>query len=244
VLENVPAVEKDWHPGSNGQILDLVHPSLYCIVYGRTHAYLRDKPRVPANLLPVAVPTFVDLDDWIISKVFCWLPSDFSVGTDGSVKLVSPYINNLDPAKHQPLYRIIEEILSGFIPMFDRVLGDIDNQNPVHESSRVSADCIWGDDGPEGQDYEEYEEYLEGLGDDEEILGEEEYYNSKKEFPEGGTYNDELEKTLSLITLRGRTIQCIIKLANIHLTPERPEYPGGSWHVEGTEVEHAPSFRT
>jgi hypothetical protein len=24
---------KDWHPGSNGQVLDLVHPSLYPIIY-------------------------------------------------------------------------------------------------------------------------------------------------------------------------------------------------------------------
>lgn len=28
----------DWHPGSDGKVLDLVHPSLYPIVYGRTHA--------------------------------------------------------------------------------------------------------------------------------------------------------------------------------------------------------------
>ena len=32
VLENVPDNEKDWHPGSNNQVLDLVHPSLYCFV--------------------------------------------------------------------------------------------------------------------------------------------------------------------------------------------------------------------
>ena len=28
-------------------------------------------------------------------------------------------------------------------------------------------------------------------------------------------------------------LQIIIKLANIHLTPEKPEYEGGSWHIEG-----------
>lgn len=28
-------------------------------------------------------------------------------------------------------------------------------------------------------------------------------------------------------------LQIIIKLANIHLTPEKPTYEGGSWHVEG-----------
>ena len=28
-------------------------------------------------------------------------------------------------------------------------------------------------------------------------------------------------------------LQIIVKLANIHLTPEKPNYEGGSWHVEG-----------
>jgi len=36
VLEDVPESQKDWHPGSNGQVLDLVHPSLFPLVYGRT----------------------------------------------------------------------------------------------------------------------------------------------------------------------------------------------------------------
>ncbi|KIO24273.1 hypothetical protein M407DRAFT_213073 [Tulasnella calospora MUT 4182] len=36
VLENVPEEEKDWHPGSYNRVLDLVHPSLFCAVYGRT----------------------------------------------------------------------------------------------------------------------------------------------------------------------------------------------------------------
>lgn len=36
VLEIVPDSKKDWHPGSNNQVLDLVHPSLFCFVAGRT----------------------------------------------------------------------------------------------------------------------------------------------------------------------------------------------------------------
>ena len=32
VLEEVPEAERDWHPGSDGQVLDLVHPSLFCLV--------------------------------------------------------------------------------------------------------------------------------------------------------------------------------------------------------------------
>jgi hypothetical protein len=33
-----------------------------------------------------------------------------------------------------------------------------------------------------------------------------------------------------------RGLQIIVKLANIHLTPEKPEYAGGTWHVEGQLV--------
>jgi hypothetical protein len=33
-------------------------------------------------------------------------------------------------------------------------------------------------------------------------------------------------------------VQVIVKLANIHLTPEKPSYSGGSWHIEGQLNEH------
>jgi hypothetical protein len=33
-------------------------------------------------------------------------------------------------------------------------------------------------------------------------------------------------------------LQIIFKLASIHLTPEKPEYDGGTWHVEGALNEH------
>jgi hypothetical protein len=158
------------------------------------------------------------------------MPSDFAILADGSVKLLSPYINNLHPEKYQPLYRIIEDVLAGFIPMFERVLGEIEKTNKValKYSGRIGpadgVDCIWSEEEdcrspspPEGLDEAEQEKY----------------YESKKCLPEANTYTGELESVLSPISLRGRTIQCIIKLANIHLTPDQPEYAGGSWHVEG-----------
>jgi hypothetical protein len=33
-----------------------------------------------------------------------------------------------------------------------------------------------------------------------------------------------------------RGLHVIVKLAKIELTPEKPEYEGGSWHVEGQMV--------
>lgn len=36
LLEDVPNHLKDWHPGSDDLVLDLVHPSLFPLVYGRS----------------------------------------------------------------------------------------------------------------------------------------------------------------------------------------------------------------
>lgn len=33
-------------------------------------------------------------------------------------------------------------------------------------------------------------------------------------------------------------IQVIVKLANVHLTPSKPRYEGGTWHIEGKLNEH------
>jgi hypothetical protein len=35
-LEDIPVKHRDWHPGSNETVLDLVHPSLFPVVYGQT----------------------------------------------------------------------------------------------------------------------------------------------------------------------------------------------------------------
>ncbi|KAF7979915.1 hypothetical protein HWV62_40318 [Athelia sp. TMB] len=37
---------------------------------------------------------------------------------------------------------------------------------------------------------------------------------------------------------KDRGLQIIVKLANIHLTPDNSEYAGGTWHVEGQLNEH------
>lgn len=49
VLENVPDAKKDWHPGSNNQVLDLVHPSLFCFVAGRTKVLKPTSPLCNSN---------------------------------------------------------------------------------------------------------------------------------------------------------------------------------------------------
>ena len=41
----------------------------------------------------------------------------------------------------------------------------------------------------------------------------------------------------TVVSLRGRTVQVIVKLASIVLTPSQPRYAGGAWHVEGMRNE-------
>ncbi|KAL0573732.1 hypothetical protein V5O48_008228 [Marasmius crinis-equi] len=42
-LENVPTHQKDWHPGSDDKVLDLVHPSLYPLMYGKSRVLPSDR---------------------------------------------------------------------------------------------------------------------------------------------------------------------------------------------------------
>lgn len=60
------------------------------------------------------------------------------------------------------------------------------------------------------------------------------YYDRQpKKWPDSKpAYCGGLDGVKKTISLRG-TLQLIVKLANIVLTPENPDYPGGKWHVEG-----------
>jgi len=46
-------------------------------------------------------------------------------------------------------------------------------------------------------------------------------------------YKRDLEVMNNRLSLKGQTLQVIVRLTNIMLTPERSEYPGGEWRVEG-----------
>ncbi|KAJ7699664.1 hypothetical protein B0H17DRAFT_1328251 [Mycena rosella] len=178
-----------------------------------------------------------------LSSSFCWLLSDFSVdATNGAVTLVSSYINNLHLVMHKPLYCLIESVLTSFIPLFERVLSRVNGQDRdlyrdvTPGSGRIMVEWMFGT-------WSGYTMKLCGIlvpciwskGEVKRSLRE----KAPKVLPEACTeYTGELEKMLVPYSLRGKTIQCIVKLANIHLTPENPEYKGGSWHVEGMVNEH------
>ncbi|TFY53754.1 hypothetical protein EVJ58_g9272 [Rhodofomes roseus] len=247
-LESVPDSEKDWHPGSDGKVLDLVHPSLYPVIYGRTAS-------TSGQLLEPRIDD--DMDSVFTSGRFQWLPSDFHVAGDGTVKLTSPYINNIHPEDHAALEKVIPTVLERAVPMFEWVLSDLarEKQLPTRMDlkGRKFPGCIWDPTEPSAEGSEE-EEALEAeirrLEDENPrdnghpwvdywtIIRHQWLDKQAKTWPDSKpAYDHGLDAVKKTINLRGQTLQIIVKLANIVLTPENPEYGGGKWHVEGMNNE-------
>ncbi|KAF3177370.1 hypothetical protein TWF788_007801 [Orbilia oligospora] len=129
-LENVPKGKKDWHPGSNKQVLDLVHPSLWPIIYNRTLSLQTGEPIQP--------PKDTKIDSIGFSNKFCWLPSEFEVSPDGTKTTIKSYINNLASDEQKSLfYPILEKIFTKFVPLFNHVLADL--KVGTHDFRRVFA---------------------------------------------------------------------------------------------------------
>ena len=229
-LETVPDSEKDWHPGSDGFVLNLVNPSLYPIIFGRTMG----KVLGPDPTTILRPPELEGADSKFVSGRFQWLPSDFSVDGDGNVTLISPYINNIHPVRHEELHSVIPEILRLALPMFERVLSDLLRPLlPIRISTSGSRgygdqyvpDCIWKKSAP-----------IPGFANEREYRVDPDEWHVKYlpriPYPKK-KYGGDLKVMDSCVSLKGRTLQVIVKLHNILLTPDRPEYPGGRWHVEG-----------
>ena len=141
-LEDVPESAQDWHPGSNDQVLDLVHPSLFPLIYGRSRILptgtISLDDCVQNSGKGAIVPTPDDDDcklgqqsHWLgqsgtgetgyWSNRFQWLPSDIAFTEGEGVKITS-YINNLHPVHHRSIYPVIEKFIAKSIPAWDLVL--------------------------------------------------------------------------------------------------------------------------
>ena len=168
-----------------------------------------------------------DVGSYTLSKKFQWLPSDFAVAEDGAVTLLSPYINNVHPQKHAALESVIPKLLERAVPLWERVLFDMRRPLlPFRTESKVE------DSFPECLSAEADEPYQ--VRDEEDVTNMDARL-SKQDPPEAKEkYTGDLDEIRApTVSLKGTTLQCITKFANIVLTPENPEYPGGKWHVEG-----------
>lgn len=296
-LEDVPDHLKDWHPGSDNKVLDLVHPSICPLVYGKTHV-LTDRrvgledclntcgageklPSPTQTLSPRTLKTWYEQDALFLSTRFQWLPTDVTIDEDGKAKIDS-YINNVHPVEQRALYPVIEQFIQKSLPAWDVVY----KWNDDFDFQRLKTDRAGPHCGTPDVCKELYEcrPHNRPLNDDEAPRDEDEAWEDNYDVSERGVrdwdwFNATHPADLPDIVLESSDnkpkaeeskeeeddkkstptpfvdikaddvlssgffdgasrIQVIVKLANIHLTPEQPDYPGGSWHVEGQMNEH------
>ena len=138
-LLDVKDSAKDWQPNSNEQVLNLVHPSLYPLVYGRTRLLqeglvgLSDCIKFSGNGTIASKSSLKPPEKYYAyrhqrdgharySTSFQWLPAEVRFKGEGLDVAFTSYINNLHPNRHKELYSTISKIVSRAIPMWNEVL--------------------------------------------------------------------------------------------------------------------------
>eukprot|EP01026_Neomeris_dumetosa_P005335 TRINITY_DN11528_c0_g1_i1.p1 TRINITY_DN11528_c0_g1~~TRINITY_DN11528_c0_g1_i1.p1 ORF type:complete len:525 (-),score=69.60 TRINITY_DN11528_c0_g1_i1:206-1780(-) len=108
---------QDFHPGSDGKVLNLFHPSLYCYVKGQS------------TLKDGSVEEFFMFDEVedafgreMQVSMYQWLPTNFEIDKYGRAN-IRGYINGLGFREEYPeLFKDIEQIFTYFVPQIDACL--------------------------------------------------------------------------------------------------------------------------
>ena len=151
---------------------------------------------------------------------------------------ITSYINNLHPYRHTELYDVIAKVVSKVIPLWNATLTPLQSNSRPPPRIEVEGESYDTDDPEpdfpkEDGDWHAYQDQREDWRASRIVIEPE-----PKDFktPEQRLYEyspDYVQKKgpLDLRNEYGQ-LQIIVKLANIHLTPEKPDYEGGTWHVE------------
>ncbi|KAI0440696.1 hypothetical protein F4803DRAFT_459480 [Xylaria telfairii] len=250
-LEDVPDHKKDWHPGTDRKVLDLLHPSLFPMVYGMSRVLpygkvpLRDCVKFSGNGETYTLPNELTRSQMAGEPSLLggtqWLPSDIAWASSGGTRITS-YVNNLHPEDHAGLYTVLEQFVAAAVPLWERCLYTHARSNDVMEP-RITQTPHGDEDDfyiPEGVVYDRPP--LQDGEDEEDYLWTSDYYDWKTThriltWPEPDDYDPGRARSAdvrpNLRAMFPNGLQVIFKLANIHLSPSDPDYLGGSLHVEG-----------
>ena len=161
---------------------------------------------------------------------------------------ITSYVNNLHPVHQEPLYHLLEEIITASIPMWELSLAP-STETHCTIGTRVS----YSESDSDSEELEvEPRHWPEEEGPQLEIgEGDSNKRDSRRRIQQwsieatsftmpdpDGTFEPikRPEPDFFANKFKDQGLQVIVKLANIHLTPDKPAYKGGSWHVEGQLV--------
>jgi hypothetical protein len=104
-----------YHPGSNKQVLDIVHPSLY--------PFVEDISKFDTSPTNSQLNSFKPTTDYwnrpYEHSKYQMLPSEFYINSSGKCQIKS-YINNL-PKSETKLYQLIEKLFEQVLPKFEKI---------------------------------------------------------------------------------------------------------------------------
>ncbi|KAF9523205.1 hypothetical protein CPB83DRAFT_952036, partial [Crepidotus variabilis] len=138
-LETVPAIQREYRPDSRERVVDLVNPSLYTPIKGKSRQIAKGQPPLDLDSCftqlnkkqPVYSPGHL--------LMTAWLPCEVA-HIESKAKITS-YINNLHPNKHRRLYDLIEEVVYCGILAWNLGLGSgsgTNDDSPAYDESSVS----------------------------------------------------------------------------------------------------------
>ncbi|KAI0792226.1 hypothetical protein C8Q75DRAFT_755011 [Abortiporus biennis] len=255
VHELEKSLPEDFHPGTEGQVKNLIHPSLFCLVYGLSadnNGNVINEPDSLSQIVEItnSYPSRPCNDPKLWSHKYQWLPAEFLVDKNNTTKIAS-YINGLPTHVKggAEMYTLLGEIFGKTVPLFEHVLSSICSHHDLVRYPHPQGYGWWDTeeydgeppslpDGLEEQLWEEWREAPEGYD-----LARYKYWEENfkpaplplPDFPEPAPMDVSEDKK---IKLGGHRLQVIVKIGQVLLTPERPQFEAGNWHIEGMANEH------
>jgi len=204
-----------YHPGSNGVVRDLVHPSLYPYIHGVSPI----APGISSEEIQELFrpPNNDDVDSWdeqgnaggerlidmwgreYEESTYQWLPSEVEVSQNGACR-IEGYVNNLPREKYAELYQALECLLEKALPHLEQV---------------------WS-----------YARSVRFFG-----TKRHKFARELHPYSVNGGFTEHYEKReIEPLSLRGRRLQVIVKIADYEVQPGQTHE--GVWHVEGMSHEN------
>ncbi|EJT99284.1 hypothetical protein DACRYDRAFT_23879 [Dacryopinax primogenitus] len=228
---------KDFHPGSDGKVQDLIHPSLYPYVRGITRILDTHHPLNHAEIFQTVTRYPVDEYSEGMTEhksTYAWLPSLFAISDEGKVTIDSP-INALGPRfEHPALYKALERLFELALPQIE--------ESMFYQWKYETSPSFrrWEERSEERQsgDIKKLQEKIEEQKKEKSLENQtraerERIMKDEMEWEKQGTGLGGLQEKSKFA---GKKLKVIVKAANYVLLPGQ-EYEG-SWHVEGAPHEH------
>ena len=121
----------DYHPNSGTKVRDLVHPSLYPYVDGKSVRR--------GSTAPTQAPSHDRFGRPFEGSRYQWLPTPFHVADNGDVT-ITDYINNLDRSRHPSAYAHLASLFSTALPLIESVVGYVDGTHFFDEGVDNESD--------------------------------------------------------------------------------------------------------